>query len=265
MKNAGKLGIMIRMTRQIVPREDADCCFLGGVLPVDLKASRCQQARSCFEQLESGLKQAGMEFGNVVRTWFYLDHLLEWYEQFNEVRTTFFRERNVFENLVPASTGIGAGNAAGAAVVASALAIRPGNNRVEIFAVPSPLQCSALDYHSAFSRAVEIQWETGKQLLISGTASIAPGGQSLHRDDAAGQIELTMRVVGEILHSRGMDWRDTTRAIAYFKDLKDVPHFTAWREKNGMKEIPVTITKGDICRPELLFELELDAAIRRGP
>ena len=38
---------------------------------------------------------AGMSFGNVMRTWFYLDRILEWYHEFNHVRTAFFRERKV--------------------------------------------------------------------------------------------------------------------------------------------------------------------------
>ena len=52
----------------------------------------------------------------------YLNDLLEWYDEFNDVRTQFFTERGTFDKMVPASTGIGAGSAAGEAMVSALLA-----------------------------------------------------------------------------------------------------------------------------------------------
>jgi len=51
-----------------------------------------------------------MDFSHVARTWLYLDNLLDWYDDFNVVRTSFFRKHDVFRGLVPASTGIGGSN-----------------------------------------------------------------------------------------------------------------------------------------------------------
>ena len=53
-----------------------------------------------FEKMEALLKQADMEFTDIARTWIYLNDLLEWYDEFNVVRTQFFRERGTFEDLV---------------------------------------------------------------------------------------------------------------------------------------------------------------------
>ena len=243
---------------------DADYCYLAGLLPADQRLSRQRQARSCFERIEAALQQAGMDFPHVVRTWLYLDRLLDWYDEFNAVRTTFFDERGVFARMVPASTGIGAANPAGAALVTGALAIKPRTEAFQIYAVPSPLQCPAINYRSAFSRAVEVARPGLRQLYISGTASIAAEGASAHQDDPVRQIELTMAVVSAILQSRQMDWSDATRMIAYFTDMADVAHFNSWCAHHELTNLPVVFAHATVCRSDLLFEVELDAASSRG-
>lgn len=238
---------------------DARYCLLGDIRADDLTLSRENQARAVFEKMEALLRQACMEFTDIARTWIYLNDLLEWYDEFNAVRTQFFRERGTFEKMVPASTGIGAGSAAGEAMVCALLAVKPRHGGVKVFAVPSPLQCPALDYKSSFARAVEIDQPGSRLLTISGTASIEPGGKTAHIGDTGKQIELTMEVVHAILKSRGMDWSDTSRAIAYFKDINETGLLAKYCTENNLPDLPVAISHADICRPDLLFEIELDA------
>jgi enamine deaminase RidA (YjgF/YER057c/UK114 family) len=213
--------------------------------------------------MEAGLRDAGLNFSHVVRTWFYLDDILDWYGPFNAVRNQFFTERNVFQGVVPASTGVGMRNPAGAALTGAVLAVKPLAPEVKVFAVPSPLQCPALDYQSSFSRAVEVQTSKQRHLYISGTASIDPAGHSLHRGDVDKQIELTMAVVEAILQSRKMDWSDTSGAVGYFKDLRDVARFEAYCRSHGLSSLPVKPVEATICRTELLFEIELEASTAR--
>ena len=197
----------------------------------------------------------------MVRTWFYLDDLLAWYDTFNETRTGFFKSRDVLSHLIPASTGIGAANPAGKALTAAALAIKPRNESFLIREVSSPLQCSATAYRSSFSRAVELECRGQRTLLISGTASIAPDGRTVHSEDVAKQIDVTLDVVEAILKSRGMKWANATRAIGYFRDLSNLPIFDDCCRKRGMAQVPLTRVPGTICRPDLLFEMELDAVV----
>jgi hypothetical protein len=89
-------------------------CRLCGLLPADLTASRGEQARSAFETAAAVLAKNGFRFSDTVRTWIFLDHLLEWYDDFNAVRTAFFNETGIFDHIVPASTGIGVRNPFGA-------------------------------------------------------------------------------------------------------------------------------------------------------
>lgn len=234
-------------------------CRLGGLVPGDLGRSRAEQTREIFDLMERALDAAGMNFSHTVRTWFYNRSMLEWYDEFNAVRTAFFRERGVFDGLVPASTGIGGRNSAGAALTAGLLAVKGGAETVRPFAVASPLQCPAPAYGSSFSRAAEFSAGGVRRLYISGTASIEPGGKSVHINDLDGQIDLTMDVVGAILESRRMDWRDVSRAVAYFKCGTRRGAFHRCLAERGIPEFPTLLTNTDICRDDLLFELELDA------
>jgi enamine deaminase RidA (YjgF/YER057c/UK114 family) len=234
--------------------------FIGaGFGPADPTASAPQQARETFARMEAALALAGMDFSQVVRTWLYLDDILAWYPEFNAVRTAFFTERGVFDGLVPASTGIGGPNPQGWAMMAGLLAVKSTCAGVTAQVVPSPLQCSALAYGSSFSRAVEVAMPDHRRLLISGTASIAPEGHTVHLDDVEGQIARTMEVVEALLGSRGMTWADTARAIAYLRDPRDARHFTHYCQTHGLETLPVLTVHNTICRGDLLFELELDA------
>ncbi len=238
---------------------DARYCLLGDIRPNDTSDSKPEQARAAFEKIKAALQVAEMHFSNVVRTWFYLHELLTWYDEFNEVRTNFFAEQGVFEDLVPASTGIGVANTAGAALVADVFAIMPKNTKVSVREVPSPLQCSAADYKSSFSRAVEVVLPDHHRLYISGTASIDPDGKTVHIGNVQKQIALTMEVAQAILQSRKMGWEDTNRGVAYFKDMRDAPLLDRYRKDNHIPPLPIVVSDAEICRDDLLFEIELDA------
>ena len=68
-----------------------------------------------------------------------------------------------------------------------------------------------------------------------------------------------MKVVHAILASRGMNWTDVTRALAYFKRAEHAPIFDKYRAENNVPPFPAVIVQNDICRDELLFEIEVDA------
>ncbi len=253
----------IRMDGRVVGAvfEDAYAryCVLGGLRPDLAPLCRGEQVWRTFEKMEAALSLAGMRFANVVRTWFYLDDILDWYDEFNRVRNRFFQERRVYGALVPASTGVGGSNREGTAVVADLLAIEPKGPEASLQMVPSPLQCAALDYGSAFSRAVELTLPGQRRLFVSGTASIAPDGQTLHAGDVDAQVALSMEVVRGILNSRGMGWAEVTRAIGYFKHAEDVVAFARYCTAHRIPPLPAVIVKNDICRDDLLFEIEVDA------
>jgi len=233
-------------------------CFLNDILP-ESWLSREDQVEQVLRRSESALRSVGMVFDDVVRTWFHLDDILEWYDRFNLVRDRFFKSRGVYDRLVPASTGVGGANSAGAAIVANLHAVHPKRGQVSIRSVPSPLQCSALDDGSSFSRAVELSAPDHTKLYISGTAGIVGEGDSVHGREIDGQVEGAMEVVLAILDSRGMTWADVTRAVGYVKHREDLDAFARYCVRHCMSSAPAVVIHNDVCREGLLFEIELDA------
>jgi enamine deaminase RidA (YjgF/YER057c/UK114 family) len=249
-----------RRTIGCVYEDDFACyCRLSGLLPADPAASRVAQAQSVFETAATILAQNGFRFTDTVRTWIYLDHLLEWYEDFNAVRTAFFNETGIFDHTVPASTGIGASNPFGAAITMDVFAVQPKNPQFTIQTIASPLQNPALDYKSSFSRAVELRSPTHRTLIISGTASIAPDGKTVHPNEPEKQIRLTMDIVKAILKSQGMNWIDLFRGIAYFKNMACLPIYQQLAAELNIPSFPLAVSHADICRHDLFFEIEVDA------
>jgi enamine deaminase RidA (YjgF/YER057c/UK114 family) len=234
-------------------------CYLGDLRSADTALPRTEQGRESFVQLEEGLAHAGMELQDLVRTWLFIDDILDWYGEFNRMRDEFFAEKGMFDRFLPSSTGIGGANPQGAAVAACAVALQPVGEGVTVQEVLSPLQCPAHDYGSSFSRAAEIATPDYRCVLVSGTASIEPEGETVHVGDTEAQIDLTLRVVNEILKSRGLDFSKTTRANAYFKHQNDAATFGKFCAEFGIPARRVVISHDDVCRDDLLFEIELDA------
>ncbi len=235
------------------------------VLPGDQAQTRYDQAADIFNRIHQVLidQDAGFDTGfrNVIRTWLYADDILSWYDQLNKARNAFFTEHDIFNHLVPASTGIGAGNYYGRAMAVQALAAVSLNSDVTIEPGHSPMQCPALDYKSSFSRAMKVLAPDHHRLTISGTASIDPHGNTVNLGDTPAQIDLTMQVVHAILEHAGMEYSDTVTALAYFKDPKDFYLFDRYCDENNLS-LPHIKLHADVCRDDLLFELELDAVKR---
>ena len=95
---------------------------------------------------------------------------------------------------------------------------------------------------------------------ISGSASIAPGGETEFIDDVQAQIDRTLEVVEAILHKAGMEWSDAVRGIAYFREAKDMALWAGARQSLGLPPQVEIVVHADVCRDNLLFELELEAA-----
>jgi enamine deaminase RidA (YjgF/YER057c/UK114 family) len=133
--------------------------------------------------------------------------------------------------------------------------VKPKSDATYVIPVDSPLQCTALEYGSSFARAVEIGTPEYRTVLVSGTASIEPGGDTAFVDDVEKQIQLTMDVVAGILKSRDMDWCDATRAVMYLKKPEYLEIWKAWLKNNNLENLPLINIEADVCRGDLLVEL----------
>ena len=257
-------GELAERTLHGIVTEDAwgRYALLTGIGPADASAPAGDQAFSAFEGVAHELESVGMDFSHVVRTWLYADRILDWYGELNKARDRFFRERGVYGRYVPVSTGIGWSGDSSARILLGAFAAQakePGSVVVE--ALPSPLQCPALEYGSSFSRAAEVRTPGWRRVIVSGTASLAPGSHEVaHVGDVARQIDCAMKAVAAIYMSRGMSFGDVSGALTYLKDETCRPHWERWLAVHP--EYPAAHTRAivaDVCRPEWLFEIESDA------
>ena len=234
-------------------------CLVGGLTPADKTHSRPEQTRATLENLQTILSGAGFDLVDTVRTWFFLKNILSWYDDFNRARTTVYSGVKFRTGSMPASTGVGAKNPAGTALALAAWAFRPLGKNSYAEEVASPMQCPAPAYGSAFSRAMEVSANAGRRIFISGTASIAPGGKTLWLGDVRKQVELTMDVVEAMLRARGFTFADLTRATAYFRHATDAGVFAEWLAANHLAHMSVVSAQCDVCRDDLLFELDAEA------
>lgn len=243
-------------------KEDAiEYLFFNSVIPDDLGTDRYKQTYSVFKRLKDLMVENKMSFDKISRTWLYPDNILDWYDELNKARSKFFEEEDLYNKFIPASTGIGLSNNTGSSILASAISVH--GDDVKVRPLASPLQCAALDYKSSFSRAVKFTLPDSEKLLISGTASIAPEGDTMHKDNVNKQIEKTMNVVSAILSDNSMSFRDVTRAIAYFPEDSFAENFNEICEKYGLDSDFVAKVNAIVCREDLLFEIELDAVRKK--
>ena len=220
-------------------------------------------AQAMMEKAEAALVKFGADFLSVPRTWMWLKDILSWYDEFNQVRNEFFTKRGLIgagtRQSMPASTGIGLGPADG------------GDCAMDLMAVLEPVDCtkylqaggkqhSALDYGSAFSRASKTITPAGQTVFVSGTASIDADGATTHIGDAAGQINTTIENVRAVLVDMHCIDEDVVQVIAYCKTTEVERVFNSFRDTLPWPWITVIC---DICRDDLLFEIEATAMPRK--
>ena len=210
------------------------------------------QAREMFERAAAAARAHGFDYGDTVRTWIYLRRLLDVYDGFNAVRRAFYSRHRFRLGAFPASTGI----------QASLLSSECRMDALLVQGVPaSPIESTALQgrassYGSAFSRGVELAIDGRRTIHVSGTASIGSAGQSLHRGDADGQCRETLRSVAAVLARRGAQLPDIVSATVFCKTPEVRSNFLRALEAFDVPELPAIYVVADVCRPELLVEME---------
>jgi enamine deaminase RidA (YjgF/YER057c/UK114 family) len=232
--------------------------FVGCNLQADTPHAPACQARSMLDKAEQLLTRAGGTLSDVARTWMWLGNILDWYADFNRVRSEVFAARGLLRpdatGNLPASTGIGIGPASPQCCamdfVATLGAARPR------FLLAASRQGPASKYGSAFSRAAVADTPAGKTVYVSGTAAIDASGATTHLDDPRGQIDDTIRNVRSVLRDAGSGEQDVVQAVVYCKDARVEQLF---RREYANLPMPYVLAIADVCRPNLLFEIEVTA------
>src|SRR5260221_5936788 len=116
----------------------------------------------------------------------------------------------------------------------------------------------ANEYGSAFTRGLRVELPGGiTHLLISGTASIGPQGETLYPGDFRGQLWRTYHNISGLLENEGACWEDVVRTTCYLRDIeRDYAEFNSIRNEVyralGLDPYPAsTGIQARICRSEL--------------
>lgn len=203
-----------------------------------------------------------------LRVWIYMGGITrgegddERYRQFTLGRHRALSLKPDFERNLPAATAIGTH---GEGLTIYFLAAPTAGIQIE-----NPRQVSAFHYPRAygprspsFSRATLKRWAEGAHLYVSGTASIV-GHESRHPGDPALQLEEIAHNLRELVQG-ALDRHPTARSFNECRALGLKLYLRQRHLLAGLRQqlprlfgadTPILCLEGDICRDELLVEVE---------
>jgi len=246
------------------------------------------QALVGLESLRGALEGAGSRFDDMVRTWFFLGDITgsslgkQRYQEFNRARTEVYRGIR-FSSLLagesaqgviyPASTGIGM---AGRDVAVGCLAVQASPQHARLIPLENPRQTPACDYPRTcsadspkFSRATALVHGDELTIWISGTASIVQA-ETRHVGDLAKQVEETLDNIESLIApanlaaqgiAGGARLSELAKMRVYLKRPEDYADCKAICDRRAAG-VPTIYAIADVCRPELLVEIEGLALLR---
>lgn len=230
---------------------------LFGSATVSMTGDAAQATRGLYHEIFECLRARG--FPHLLRAWHYLPRInvgegdREHYKRFCLGRAQAFDECRGLSEQLPAGTAIG--SRAGDDLLIYFLAARVPGRQVE-----NPRQVSAFKYprrygprEPLFSRAMLWSQGSDTRLLISGTASIV-GHESRHHGDLLGQLHETWRNLECLCESAGVSQALALRV--YVRHEADYPAIRAFLTPRLPADVPVLYLHADICRLELLLEIE---------
>jgi enamine deaminase RidA (YjgF/YER057c/UK114 family) len=231
-----------------------------------LAVGPAEDAAGTLDAAEELLAREGFSFRDVARTWFYLRDILDWYGPFNAVRNAAFRRMGLTgpggDGMIPASTGIEGRNPRGGWCALDLLALQPrGGARVEMRRLHNRKQNEATEYGSAFARAMEVVLGDARYVFVSGTASIDDHGATVHVGDFETQARYTLEAVEALLDGAGARLSDVCQATAFLANPCDGRAFERIVERSELRAAPLVTTVADVCRNDLLFEIDAVAVV----
>ncbi len=251
---------------------------LYGVVDVDESAYRKTPplqaaAEDAYRRIFALLDREG--YPHLWRAWNYLADInverggLERYRQFNIGRhSAFVASGRLAQGNVPAACALG--------TTSGPLTIAFMAGRTAPTPIENPRQVSAYCYPSeygprspTFSRAAFAEVPGLELLFISGTASIV-GHQTLHVGDIDGQTRETLANIAALLESANARTRTAPYQLAelslrtYIRHAEDYHRVQAIIEEQVGAGASVVYVQADICRHDLLVEIEATASHKLG-
>ncbi len=266
----------------ILQGESCSELIAGGVSGEDVDAPVRKQSEEAMEQMGRILAEEGFEVDGIVRQWNYLERITEFdgdcqrYQEFNEARSGFYASA-AWSNGYPAATGIGMQRGG---VVIDFTAVK--SERCLSLPLDNALQVAAHAYSQQvlqgrlsedlgkitpkFERARVVDSGDERMIYVSGTAAIR-GEQSLKGVGVVAQVEITLEnirylISGENLQKKGIIGEgELVMVRVYLKYADDLEAVKACIGER-LPEVPVIYLLADVCREELLVEVEGIARVK---
>lgn len=257
---------------------DGNCKELitAGITPKDTSRSTFEQAVEIFAVIGSILKENGFEPCDIYRQWNYIPGITTFndgrqnYQEFNDARSQFYNSCK-WTNGYPAATGIGT-DVGGVMIELNAVKGKDFPN----MAIDNPVQVAAHNYSqdvlkgrtvAGFNRMTTPKFERarifGNTIFISGTAAIK-GEKSNASTDVTEQTAMTMSIIDKLLSKDNIpiqnDGAEYNILRIYVKNKTDIPAVEEFMRQH-YPVVPKHYLVCDICRPELLIEIEGTAHI----
>ncbi|WP_182866158.1 Rid family hydrolase [Rhodopirellula sp. JC639] len=262
--------------------------YVAGITSPCDAACAYDEAKHSFGLLAQRLQHVGATFNDVCRIWLYQGGItepqpgadgetIERYRELNRARADFFQQLESVGQIntsrhghafYPASTGIGM---AGKGLTVSCLGLQTRREDVSLHPLENPRQTSAFDYarkysprSPLFSRAMAVKIGDHVTTWISGTASILDS-ETVHLGDVEKQTRQTIDNIQNLISGNnfrqhglagmGAELTDLAKVRVYVKHPRDYETCRAIVESR-FGPVPAIYAVADVCRPDLLVEIE---------
>ncbi|QDV41678.1 Endoribonuclease L-PSP [Stieleria neptunia] len=262
--------------------------YVAGITSPPQASCASDESEDSFRRLAERLQHVDASFNDVCRIWLYQGGItelesrpsgepIERYRELNRARAEFFQRLEAAgqinttrdgHSFYPASTGIGM---AGPGLTVSCLGLQTDRDDVSLHPLENPQQTSAFDYarkfspqSPLFSRAMAVKIGDHVTTWISGTASILDS-ESVHLGDVAKQTEQTIDNIENLISGKNFERHGLPGLAAELTDLAKVRVYVKRPEdyetcrsicEARFGSVPAIYAVADVCRPELLVEIE---------
>jgi enamine deaminase RidA (YjgF/YER057c/UK114 family) len=264
------------VTFGLLKTEFSSMIFIEGIASSSFSDSVKTQSEEVFNKLDKVLTDNGFHTGDIVRQWNYIGNITahrdgrQNYQEFNDTRSTYYHTSQ-WHHGYPAATGIGADSQG---IIVGCIAYKSSVST--IYPLNNPLQIAAHEYSKQvlidnntgaikstpkFERAKLIEVEGRPCCFVSGTAAIR-GEQSMEMKSARMQTVQTIENIEYLVSKQNLvnygckpyDLKFANLRV-YIKNAED---YLAVKEtvEDLYPQVPVIYTIADVCRDELLVEIE---------
>ena len=244
----------------LLERGTARHLWLGGLRPIgkETGADSAAQTRNVFRQALSALGHLDATLEkDVLRTWLFVRDVDRNYAGLVRERRDLFTEHAMIADThYITSTGIEGRSIDPACLVSMDFYAQPGilREQIRFLNAPEHLGPTAL-YGVTFERGTQVRHADRSHVFIAGTASIEPGGATVHVGDIDLQVARTLANIRALLADGGAGFEDVAQMIVYLRDPADrISVERALAEH--LPPFPRVMVHAPVCRPDWLVEIE---------